>query len=275
MSVFLIFVCHETPDLPEGSQQLPFITSAVKVRQTSLNDAVDLALLTWTTVTRNASSGFPRLSRSVIEATNPRHLQRLMAMKQMRAGTSDGLNEPDSINKILVVSYENAVKQWQEIEIKAALLVYERWRQSADANQPTPENRECFFLRECDRLARATCEEPEMSPAESEASSVPDTLLVALRRYPRPETLEEWKSLLKAKQVAKIADLEMGSLRQFRYEGEKMANGLFGRDIAGRIWHKQESGDLTVYYVPETLKPKSDCPKRLGAKHQKRQSKRQ
>lgn len=63
MPTFLIFVCFEAPDPLEGPEQLPFITSAIEIERSSLNEAVDLAILTWTTVTRNGSSGLlvPRL----------------------------------------------------------------------------------------------------------------------------------------------------------------------------------------------------------------------
>ena len=256
MSTFLIFVCFEAPNSSEGPEQLPFITSAVEIERSSLNDAVDLAMLTWATVTRNDRSGFPRPARSVFEATNPRHLQRLMAMQQMQAETPAASAGTDSDRKILVAPYEDALKRWEEIEITAALLTYEHWRQSDDAARSEPENRECFFLRQCECLAGKMNGEPE--PPEPTTSLDREPLQVVLRRYPRPKSPKEWEQLLKAKQAAKVVGLGMDSLRQYRYEGEKSPDRLSGRDQGGRIWHKQEKGDRTIFYVPETLARPSD-----------------
>lgn len=258
MPTFLIFVCFEAPHSSEGPEQLPFITSAVEIERSSLNDAVDLAMLTWATVTRNDRSGFPRPARSVFEATNPRHLQRLMAMQQMQAETPPASAGTDSDRKILVAPYEDALRRWQEIEIKAALLTYEHWRQSDDAARSEPENRECFFLRQCECLAGKMNGEPETSSTEPATSLARESLHVALRRYPRPKTLKEWEKLLKAKQAAKVTGIKICSLKQYRYGGEKTPNGLSGRDQDGRIWHKQEKGDRIIFYVPETLARPSD-----------------
>ena len=216
MTTFLILVCFHTPDSPEAPQSLPFIDSAVRIEHSSLSDAVDLSMVIWTSVTRNGSSGFPRPSRSVFEATNPRHLQRLMAMKRMRTESTDASPETDSYKIFFVVACEDAFKRWEDVEINTALRAYERWCHSSDAMRSEPKNRECFFLRECERLAQMMNGEDKAPSTEKEKQKSDNSLRAALRRYPHPNTTGDWKRLLKAEQAAAMEDLELDSFAQYR-----------------------------------------------------------
>ena len=75
-----------------------------------------------------------------------------------------GINEFDSYTRVddgwelqdaetSILTFDQAVEQWGNIEVAAARRRYETWTTSDDAKSDRPENHECYFLRECEETA--------------------------------------------------------------------------------------------------------------------------
>lgn len=55
--------------------------------------------------------------------------------------------------EISVLTPDQAVSQWGDIEVADGRRRYETWKTSDDAKNSSPENHECYFLRECEAIA--------------------------------------------------------------------------------------------------------------------------
>ena len=81
----------------------------------------------------------------------------------------------------MIMLPEDAINKWNQPNVAAALLLYEQWLLSEDAQKFTPENHECFFLRTCLELNQAVSGILSANTVETDKKQAPPKHLS--RRY--------------------------------------------------------------------------------------------